>query len=941
MNADERRWGWGADSQALAELKMARRANGDLAGGVSPRTASLYNWSPEGAMELFAQSGFPSPLRGSFSGGRDSGGSPFGQRPRQTSGGPSGLTSRRLRRRTILVGAVLLAAGLCSAQPPGVHAAEPLRTLSPAQCMPTGKDYTFLWWAHGWRGRDDKGRRILCIQTGHYGLALDVEKMRLLHLGTIDNPKPYPQAARQSNDVIFSLPEGVLDLIVEGGEKRYTCVAGATDQKDRANFPIRIIESGRFRQRVDIHGLVFEDKKGNRLSATGRLEITAWPDRVAFLLDVTPHIDLDKASPCIRVDDARGGPWIETRRILVGTWRSNETKGVSQSMAVQDGRLKPGSTELATTSVVVTESRTDGGLRKASLDSSGGHYHVKLRKQRLRQGDLDYMERVKVRVENPEDEAMPVRLLFDKEACPTGMSAMLRDAEGNPTGIPVQISKNWHQYNEKGKRRVFLYEGPWFHGASMLRMPPRSAVDLELTLVTGRWGGVPAASHAQLCLIGWGTNQLWDEAAIGNWGESICYEPDGAQRDCMIDDLRPLMVWGKEARQKKWDWTNNVGGGDFLVYYDAKLQRQFLSRMRTAYHAQCPNLTRVTYAGTTADGNIDAAITVSTPRCDDINRAFHRFRYDVRKPTPFTRMAFYQVGADRYNPHQFDTLARGNEKGLIEQWRPPRGEKPNRRNWHMPGRYGRTGIACPGRIPWFSLHDAISKDTAGGAWANRGLVIRTWKARLGGKDVPAPTAAVFQTFNGPPSNALELTAPPGIEKLLPGDFVECELELLVIPMKASDYYGPNENLRKSLQTTANTWKPVFRQAVGNDLKISAGRGEVLHTYPIVVAVDAKQSAEVTVTGGLGYVPITFTGLKDYRGYRLTRREAGAKGDSRGQALVLRSPQGEGGCPPYWQMEHDPGTNTWGRTYNVSLDTPGDERRAVTFVLEKQPKGLQE
>jgi len=78
-----------------------------------------------------------------------------------------------------------------------------------------------------------------------------------------------------------------------------------------------------------------------------------------------------------------------------------------------------------------------------------------------------------------------------------------------------------------------------------------------------------------------------------------------------------------------------------------------------------------------------------------------------------------------------------------------------------------------------------------------------------------------------------------------------------------------------------------------------------------------------VTGGLGYVPITFTGLRDYKGYRLIRRADDAKESSRGQA-----------CPPYWQMEHDAATRTWRRTYNISLDTPGDQRKAVTFVLEK-------
>src|SRR5262249_35770582 len=155
------------------------------------------------------------------------------------------------------------------------------------------------------------------------------------------------------------------------------------------------------------------------------------------------------------------------------------------------------------------------------------------------------------------------RLFFDKPDIGsgiTGMCPLIRDRDGNPTGIPVQISKNWHPAAE---RRV-LFDGPWVHGFSLLRLPPRKTVDLNCAMPYARWGGVPAASHAQLCLVGWGGNQLWEQSAIGSFGESICYDPDVGLGRSRIDDIRPLMVTSMSPHQPKWTWTNNVGGGDFL-----------------------------------------------------------------------------------------------------------------------------------------------------------------------------------------------------------------------------------------------------------------------------------------------------------------------------------------------------------------------------------------
>ena len=114
----------------------------------------------------------------------------------------------------------------------------------------------------------------------------------------------------------------------------------------------------------------------------------------------------------------------------------------------------------------------------------------------------------------------------------------------------------------------------------------------------------------------------------------------------------------------------------------------------------------MTYAGVSADGHIAARLTVMTPRSDDINRAVHRLRYDVLAPTPFKRMAYYELGADHYNDHQFQAMAQGNASEVVEEWNPPFGGL----------RYSRRDIVCEGQSPWFSLHREVNTDKQWVSW---------------------------------------------------------------------------------------------------------------------------------------------------------------------------------------------------------------------------------
>jgi hypothetical protein len=225
-------------------------------------------------------------------------------------------------------------------------------------------------------------------------------------------------------------------------------------------------------------------------------------------------------------------------------------------------------------------------------------------------------------------------------------------------------------------------------------------------------------------------------------------------------------------------------------------------------------------------------------------------------------------------------------------------------------------------MPWISLHEAVTQDRSqSGAWANRGIVIRSWRARLGGKAAGPWTAAYGVGEEGMASSLIDLVPPPDIRRLLPGDMLDAVIEHVVMPQYARDYYGPNANLRAALQRDENTYRMIAREALGNDLVVRVARGDLEASWPIRVRAASGHVASFTVIGGLGYVPITISGLSDYRRPILEIREEG--GDWK---RVDQSVEGN----DFWQADYNSTDRTWELTYTVPLDTPNDTRRARTF-----------
>ncbi len=743
--------------------------------------------------------------------------------------------------------------------------------------MPRGEDFALLWWADGpphfLRSTAPPASETLCFQSGSWGMTFDAKRVRVLKVGTLPRLLTMENAMQPGPGALDGLPATDWDCVVVADGRKFTC-AGRLETKDEFFQPVRFVESGHFFQRVVIEGLKFADTSGKEFACAARLEISAWPDRLALRVELEPKEPVGGGTVLLRLGNRRATTKLtpKTSILLEALGDSTAPRPVVEA----DPALKVKFDEALGCHTLA--------LPEIPWSNSKGTYYP--------EEHLDRLDRWRFTLRNDSNRATTARLMFTQQhhLSITGFTPMLCDPDGTPVGLPVQLSKNWHRRPEKGS---LPHEGPWFHGCAFVRLPPNSRRELMFQMVYARYGGVFAASHAQLSLIGWGHNQFWDEAAIGSFGESICFEPGRVQRRCFIDDVRPLLTLPQGKTTKPWGWADNCGGGDFFMWQDVRGRYQPMRATRTDYRAHGPCLTDVSYAEESPE--LAARMNVALPRSDDYLRVFFHLHYEVRLPLRWQRLAFFQLGSDFYNEAPSRRVAVGDVNGLRVEWEPRRARDI----------YDRVGVPLTGAQPWLSIH-GLERGALqpGRAAASRGLIVRGWRAVLGGQQATMPHASFFCTEWGKGNyrTVVELAPPPGLDELRTGDFVEADLELVVYPTDATAYYGPDKLFQAALSHEADSWRLVHREAEANALKIEARRGALARPYPMRIAVDAQQRAEVTLNGGLGYVPVTFTGLSQPRGYRLFLDDQ----------RVDQSVHGN----DFWQTDYDAAKEQWRMTFNV-------------------------
>lgn len=849
--------------------------------------------------------------------------------------------------------------------------------------QPDIRDYSYMWWKDGFAAM--AGGTQLNIQTGYYGLAIEPTKGKISKAGAIAQEITQTEAAVQDNTLIDSL--SVINKMdykikLDGQEKE---LMGIFPIDDDGTAVSRIIESGRYMQCIDIMNLVFEDVS----DVSGRVEIAAMPkyfslgfylwSRTGEAHDTSITYSMTLGDGFTSFEQSEDGKIITAKESNGSglTFVLPEQPGASMSLESESknitftmSQLELIKSDFTGMNVIVIPSLS------ASLDNAQEYYqnsaaigsavqiHPKNgREQKVEfttkgylsfslnnmltymgsdfneEERLDEMDRLKFTIENPSENSIkiPIQFLKTNRLGVLGCSPFLRDAEtGEPIGVQVQLSKNWHEpVNYQPTDPKCYLAGTWFHGYTYLEIPAKSSVTYEFTMTYAKWGGVFAASHSQLCLAGWGGNyQQWESSSIGSFGESFCYDAEMTHNRGFITDIRPLLV--TSIYGGKYNWTENVGGGNFLVYTRYAGERMLsYKRVRTQFRKQGPNLTEVIYRGLTTDGKIQFEFTANLPRTNDVSRAYHTFEYTFLEDVTFDRLAFYQFGGDDYNDNHYDTMAVGNDDGNVSI---TLGEDTYSGDFPLPvlneARYiGEKNqmqrIDIPGEGLWVAFmgyEPVLYKATPG---ANRMLNVISYSAELNGNTYTKPSLSFYHTMNGNiPCVAVELSPPAEVGNTIQkGSTVKGTVEFLNIPVSKSDYYGPSEIINSMPAEDFNTSKPAYSYAVGAKYTVTAQTGEVEKNTPVYVKCIEQQDAgstvaQITVKGGMGYVPLTFTNVKHYSGYSLEEYINGQ------WQKVDQSVTGN----DYWQAWYDSDTCTYELTYNVPHS--GDKTAEYSYRLVK-------
>ena len=696
------------------------------------------------------------------------------------------------------------------------------------------RNYTYIYFENGYptplRGRRPQEQANLAardnpdlvVQTGFYSLMLDCSDVKL----TGYDPLPgsdYITALNQ-DVTVFSPADLLLRFAKDGID--YTCTSGIVQDRERQH--VRLIESGQFVQRFDHLGLVFTSTNGDVLEKSGRLEVTAWPDHVVFCLDLSDVPGVTQTS--LQLTSPQG-------RVHRST-----TKGHRVTLAIQPHLDREYRAIDAASHVGKASNLATGEKLAFRFDVEEYGLHIDLPIKRVSfPADTNRVDEFVVEIRNPSESHRNIPLVFD-ELVPqaiTGTSMVLCEhGDGRPTGIPVQISKNWHR--DRDHRTV--HEGPWLRGYTMLPLEAGETKSLRLRVVYGYWGGAAAVSYAQLCVIGYGGNWKWDESALGCWGESMTYDPTQHLGAAFIDDVRPALTTNMSGSGTH-GWTENVGGGDFLIYYDSRNTFRWAKRLKTAYRWTGPNLAEVMYSGVTDDEKIRFTYTIRFVRTNDYHRRFHTYRYefaeDVVSPT---RLVFHQMAADYYSTVDFDRFYCGDKSGLRSS------------RLRQPGLEGYADAPIPFDNSWLVADDTTCSD--GKTSARRGIL--SLASTLNGEPFPS-----YMHINSPRRNLLlfELGADTVTRSYAAGDVVEGTLELVMPPKSVDDYWGTDHEFSSRLKTyEASAWQAVADEYRHNaDLSLTLHEGTLIKNYPVEIKASSAEGgvlADLTINrGGIGHVPI--------------------------------------------------------------------------------------
>ena len=216
-----------------------------------------------------------------------------------------------------------------------------------------------------------------------------------------------------------------------------------------------------------------------------------------------------------------------------------------------------------------------------------------------------------------------------------------------------------------------------------------------------------------------------------------------------------------------------------------------------------------------------------------------------------------------------------------------------------------------GESPWVMLYkNSRDSDSLPEHLANIGFVVRDYQANIGGEESTTPILNLVQTYNGGYSQVgFELGVPyDASSPVIPaGSTVRATVEYLVPPADKSAYYGESDYLLEMDEDSYQGTDMMLKLATDNTLSVEVNSGTLIRSQPVELqAANDTTAVDFTLTGGLGYVPVTIHGLTRPDGWRLEQESDGS------WSQVDQSVEGN----DYWQAYDDVESGDFNLVFNL-------------------------
>lgn len=536
----------------------------------------------------------------------------------------------------------------------------------------------------------------------------------------------------------------------------------------------------------------------------------------------------------------------------------------------------------------------------------------------------DVIQNINVSIQNTSAIEKRVRLCFRQipNVNVVGFNSILRNANGDPSGFPLQVSKNWHNGTAQ------LFSGSWIKEYTEIMIPANTNLNFMYTRTGAKWGETYTASSHQLSVVGAGVPRGgWLEAALGGFGENVTHSPDYEYGSSNVCDVRPFLVTNTNygGNSQECFWTGNAGGMDMWVYEDATGSRKYQSQVKTRFNKYSPNLTETSISAISSDEKLKLDYTFYLNRSDDFTRVYYKVKIEALANASFNRFDIFQLGGDIYNIHNTQSVVYGNDTGTLGQFTPTNNGSNN---------YTNNEIALTGANPWLWAGDGLYYTGANSGIninTNNAMIIRDYKASFNGTVNNTPylrersSSIGFSAswVNNPTSYCL--VPPPGTTSFTTGDSIELLVEIAILPKMDGDYYGPNTNFSSALATHGNAYNLLYREALGNKIIASSSTNTINTEYPLTVETIGN-TGMVVITGGKGYVPLVFSGLTSITNPKLWKTKNSC------WELVDQSVSGK----DFWQANYIQESGTYQLIYNVNQDIANDDTAIIKYYLGETP-----